>query len=1095
MARLKQSSGKILVVLTVFAVMAPGASARALEIPVSGRVRTPDGSPLSGARVELIALLDGYQSGKLELEGKAEAAPVATAVADGKGVFQLAAPEPGMWRVVVRAPGRVAMESRLIPLMEETDLPPVELAADQGLSVRVLGSDGKAVARARVRAPAGERIWTPGVFSWRPVRRLAWTDAQGLARLPWAVGEKARIQAFAPGALESGESLVSGGDATLSLGAARSLEVELVDAEGKALAAVLVSVGKGVWPLGIADARGRVTLPVPVEAALDLTVQVHGGLRETFELRATAEDLATAGAVKRVPLARPAVISGRVLRQPEKVPFPGALVWLAADPAAALRADAKGTYALTNNQTGPGSVLAAAPDYLLAGGGFEVDREARGEGALPDVELSPMGVVEGRVVDPEGRPLPEAEVEASRKPGEPELPFSSAWVGQTLTSATGRFRLRGLLAGTKYDLTARKEGFAPASIVVMTAPPRAVVPVEVVLKKGRILSGRIVDEEGRPVNGVDVRVNPGQKSVQTRESGTFDLLDLPGGIYDLSAYRQGFSPLVVPRVDFPEEKGFLDLGTLTLRKAAVLEGRVTDPNGKPIAGVQLGTTALVAVILEHASPDARKNQGFAVTDAEGRFRILGLQAGERINVFVRHPGYLALRLSVREAGEKPLEIVLRPGAGISGSVVDDQDEPVQGATVKILREPAPANLSDREGPPWDPTAFTDGSGRFRLHDLEPGTVRLATSKKDAGVADFVEVVLENGKELQDVVITLRREATPTIEGRVLDAQGRPVVGAAVSVFPDSPLVGHSRVTTDASGRFRLEGILPGPATVSAEDLEDFAQASQQIQVQRGRNQVDLILASGQPVSGRVLDETGQPISGLPVWLESMADRSLGTRRGSSAADGAFTLNRVPDGHYWVHAWRETGGSPWVRVDVAGRPVADVELRLQRFGRITGRILGAQPEDILWLKVGASRAEPPETREGLIDYEGRYAISSNLLPGVWEVKAWDSRSGRTAQGNVNLEPGSPEAILNLRFHGDLVLSGRVLRRDEPVAGVLVRLTGSRSTNWMTTDSFGGFRLEGLEPGSYRLEVRDPSGKALREQTVELSRNEEVVVPLE
>ncbi|HEX4964501.1 MAG TPA: carboxypeptidase-like regulatory domain-containing protein, partial [Thermoanaerobaculia bacterium] len=579
------------------------------------------------------------------------------------------------------------------------------------------------------------------------------------------------------------------------------------------------------------------------------------------------------------------------------------------------------------------------------------------------------------------------------------------------TTATGRFRLGGLLPGMKYHLAVRKEGFAPASTVVVPGAARSAVPIEISLKRGRTLTGRIVDEEGRPVGGVDVGVNRQPWSVKTRESGTFEVLDLPGGTYELDAYRQGFSPLIVFEVSFPEDKGFVDLGTLTLHKAAVLEGRVTDPQGNPIAGAQLGTTAVVSVILEHAPPDARKDQGFATTDAEGQFRVLGLQPGELVQVFVRHPGFLTFsrRVSLRENGEKPLEIVLRPGAGISGSVVGDQGEPVQGAVVKALRD-------DPDNKVWNPslesTAVTGESGHFHLRDLEPGTVRLVTAKEELGTADFGEVVLESGKELQDVVITLRREAASTIEGRVLDAQGRPVARAEVSVSPDSPLPGHGHTTTDESGGFRLQGILPGPSTISATDLEDLARVSQEVQVQRGRNQVDLVLASGQSVSGRVVDETGQPASGLMVWLEA-AEGASTVRKVLSAADGSFTLSRVPDGHFRIHVWKETGESPWVRVDVAGKPVTAVELRLQRFGRITGRILGAKPEDVLWLRVQASRAEPSEVRGGPIDSEGRYTILG-LLPGLWKVEALDLRGGRSEGESVSLGPGSLEAVVNLRF---------------------------------------------------------------------------------
>ena len=128
------------------------------------------------------------------------------------------------------------------------------------------------------------------------------------------------------------------------------------------------------------------------------------------------------------------------------------------------------------------------------------------------------------MVDPEGRPLQETEVKASLVLEEAkELPVSPASAGETWTSAEGRFRLGGLLPGKKHDLTARKEGFAPASVVVVPAPARSVVPTEVVLKKGRLLTGRIVDAEGRPVGSAGVGVGQGIKPVQTRETGTFEI--------------------------------------------------------------------------------------------------------------------------------------------------------------------------------------------------------------------------------------------------------------------------------------------------------------------------------------------------------------------------------------------------------------------------------------------------------------------------------------------------------------------------------------------------------------------------------------------
>src|SRR4051812_50195772 len=65
--------------------------------PVTGRALTPDGKPAAGVRALLIPVISNFELARLELGGKADPAPAASAATDAAGGFRLTAPEAGMW--------------------------------------------------------------------------------------------------------------------------------------------------------------------------------------------------------------------------------------------------------------------------------------------------------------------------------------------------------------------------------------------------------------------------------------------------------------------------------------------------------------------------------------------------------------------------------------------------------------------------------------------------------------------------------------------------------------------------------------------------------------------------------------------------------------------------------------------------------------------------------------------------------------------------------------------------------------------------------------------------------------------------------------
>src|SRR5688572_17346305 len=139
-------------------------------LEVRGRVLTA-AQPLPKARVALSRLTTERDRALAELRGEPEPPPAAEAVSDEQGEFLVVAPEAGMWRLTIRAPGFVSVERRLAPLLEPIDLSDARLDRDAGLRVSVTDSSGNPVAGAWVEAVPPGRERFGGDTEWAPAPR------------------------------------------------------------------------------------------------------------------------------------------------------------------------------------------------------------------------------------------------------------------------------------------------------------------------------------------------------------------------------------------------------------------------------------------------------------------------------------------------------------------------------------------------------------------------------------------------------------------------------------------------------------------------------------------------------------------------------------------------------------------------------------------------------------------------------------------------------------------------------------------------------------------------------------------------------------
>ena len=131
----------------------------------------------------------------------------------------------------------------------------------------------------------------------------------------------------------------------------------------------------------------------------------------------------------------------------------------------------------------------------------------------------------------------------------------------------------------------------------------------------------------------------------------------------------------------------------------------------------------------------------------------------------------------------------------------------------------------------------------------------------------------------------------TISGTVTDANGDPVEGIQVSA-------GDFSSSTASDGSYLITGLFPGSYTVTFRDVDDRGYAAEfyddannegsatAVEVGAGEAVVgiDAQLEEGGSISGRVTDESGDPLAGITAMVGGWHDQ-----RAVTGADGSYQI--------------------------------------------------------------------------------------------------------------------------------------------------------------------------------------------------------------
>ncbi len=722
-------------------------------------------------------------------------------------------------------------------------------------------------------------------------------------------------------------------------------------------------------------------------------------------------------------------------------------------PAAVALTGADGQFRFEGVRTGS-YFLDARSDYHVPESVARARVLTSGAGGPIDVWVHGGGRVVGRVLMPDKSPASGATLALVPGPNNFLSTLNTGdmrWLAAK-SDENGDFVIPGVPAGEGFEITATGGNFAVSHLVDIAIVAGQDTQVVVQTRIGGSIVGRVLAEgetgEPAPLANAHLGAVPrGLRNLRCAEEvltathcvtgpdGTYTMRNVPPGDVDVVAIERTHLPAIGARASLADGVT-IQAQDIVLTPGTMIAGRVVDARGQPVAGVEMRFNLVdwknFQFDFSLAPMMAAAVKGFDLpkSDTDGRF-LAGPIAGDApYEVTFTKAGYVEAELKHDpRASTDEVVVTMQQGGSVEGIVMDGaRGEPVTafsvgGGDVVEVGSDSPGALGSFSGG----TTFEGAAGTFRVESVRPGKALLVF--RAAGyLAKSVEVDVVEGETKRGVIVELAPGGI--VRGTVLDAGGKPVVGAQVvqqsssagsqarerrreqsrrsgpragggrrAGPPESPfgpmmsggsdgvddippgflgmaagmgILGDRAVTTDARGAFELVGVEPGSLRVYAfhRDHAGGASEPQTMPAEGTLDGVVVKLRPGGSIVGSVTDRFGRPVPDQIVIAFSPAAFG-GPGGGSGVSSGAYQGSTDAEGHYEI---RHVGAGSYFLVATRG----DEDLNPATFfGTLNFDLVTVPEGEEVEFDLIDSTASACKVR-GIVTYRGEPAGRGNLV---------------------------------------------------------------------------------------------------------------------
>ncbi|HEV7555306.1 MAG TPA: carboxypeptidase regulatory-like domain-containing protein, partial [Kofleriaceae bacterium] len=275
------------------------------------------------------------------------------------------------------------------------------------------------------------------------------------------------------------------------------------------------------------------------------------------------------------------------------------------------------------------------------------------------------------------------------------------------------------------------------------------------------LEGQVVDATNHPIEGAIVGLSSSPPRTTTSEGdGTFVFDGLVARRYTLTARaKEGVAGPVTATLT-----PAMDPIVMRLRAGGTVVVQVVGPDAKPISGSTVELRGL-----DNQSAPADKGTVTFAPVVPGMYELVAWA-----------PGMARAYQTARVTGETRIRIMLAPGAGVEGRVVDEHGAGISGARVLS----SPAGEFRPQGDARLDAVMTGADGGFSFDALPAGSFRFGATHPDHAPGQSPLVTLDGASKKTGVTVTMSTGAL--VRGHVVDATKQPVVGARVRIVEGGP---------------------------------------------------------------------------------------------------------------------------------------------------------------------------------------------------------------------------------------------------------------------------------------------------------------------